>query len=178
MFEALVFTIIDCGFSPRCAREVNDSGQVRIEKIYRIIQDCRLGIHDLSRVETSKRTGLPRFNMSFELGVFLGAKFFAHREKSCLILDKEPYRYQSFVSDIAGQDIAFHEGQIPKMMGEVRKWLNHFSNETLSGESMIIKRYTSFTDHLPALCQKSKLQVKEMTYKDFVRFVGFWVDHN
>ena len=47
--------------------------------------------------------------MPLELGIFLGAKRFGRAEqkgKVCLILDTERYRYQQFMSDIAGQDIS------------------------------------------------------------------------
>jgi hypothetical protein len=36
LFRATVFAVYDCGFNPRCALEVYDSGQVRIEKIMRL----------------------------------------------------------------------------------------------------------------------------------------------
>src|SRR3954465_12360958 len=41
LFEAMVFTIFDCGFRARCALEIDDSGQIRIEKIFNIIAECR-----------------------------------------------------------------------------------------------------------------------------------------
>lgn len=53
LFNAVIFTILACGFCPKCALEVNDSGQVRITKILAIIKECRLGIHDISRTELS-----------------------------------------------------------------------------------------------------------------------------
>jgi len=51
LFDAIVFTIFDCGFIARCALEENDSSVNRIEKIYAIISECRYGIHDISRTE-------------------------------------------------------------------------------------------------------------------------------
>jgi len=63
MFEAIVFAVFDCGFLPRCALETDDSGQVRIDKIFNIIASCKFGINDLSRAELDPATGLPRFNM-------------------------------------------------------------------------------------------------------------------
>lgn len=105
--------MIECGFFPRCAREADDGTEVRIEKINKIIQGCRLAIHDLSRTETDGDPPLPRFNMPFELGIFVGAKAFGNKDqkrKAALILDTEKYRYQRFLSDIAGQDIADHGG--------------------------------------------------------------------
>jgi hypothetical protein len=75
-FRALVFAVRACGFRARCAREVDDGSETRLDKIYRIIEQSRYGIHDISRTELDTWNGLPRFNMPLELGVFLGAKRF------------------------------------------------------------------------------------------------------
>lgn len=110
LFRALIFAVFECGLRARSALEVYDGGEVRIEKIERIVGDCRWGIHDISRTELNAHS-LPRFNMPLELGLFLGARRFgtgAQTRKSCLVLDHQPYRYQEFISDIAGQDIAAH----------------------------------------------------------------------
>lgn len=104
----MVFAIHDCGYIARSALEAEDSAEVRMDKIAKIIKDCRYGIHDISRTEVGADTGLPRFNMPLELGLFLGARRFGSRTdklKACLILDRARYRYQQFCSDIAGQDI-------------------------------------------------------------------------
>ncbi len=130
LFEAIVFAVSDCGFRPRCALEVDDGSQIRIEKIFNIISDCRFGIHDISKTELDEGTLLPRFNMPLELGMFLGAKKYGqgeHRDKTCLILDRESYRYQKFISDISGQDIRSH-GNDPRMsISIVRNWLRSSS---------------------------------------------------
>ena len=76
----MVFTVHDCGFIARCALEEEDASQVRIDKIYNIIAECRYGIHDISRTELDENSGLPRFNMPLELGIFLGAKKFGIEE--------------------------------------------------------------------------------------------------
>jgi hypothetical protein len=99
LFDALVFAVHDCGFLARSAREQDDGSQVRLAKLYEIIGDSRLSIHDLSRTTLDAKNGLPRFNMPLELGIFLGAKKYGgpkHARKSCLILDREPFRYQIF----------------------------------------------------------------------------------
>lgn len=100
IFDAIIFAIHDCGFVARCALEENDSAQVRVEKVYGIISECRLGIHDVSRTELDTALGLPRFNMPLELGIFLGAREFGggrQRQKRCLVLDRERFRYQAFL---------------------------------------------------------------------------------
>jgi hypothetical protein len=48
-FRAIVYTVVRSGFTPRCARERDDAGEVRYEKICRIINDCAFGIHDISK---------------------------------------------------------------------------------------------------------------------------------
>lgn len=61
----------DLGFVARCALEEDDAGEFRLSKIERIIEECRFGINDLSAVALDVVTGLPRFNMPLELGLFL-----------------------------------------------------------------------------------------------------------
>src|SRR5215212_5243999 len=107
LFEAVVFALHDCGYVAHSALEVTDASQVRIDKIGVLIAGCRFGLHDISRTELDATTGLPRFNMPLELGLFLGAKRFGtgkQKRKNGLIMDVDRYRYQKFISDIAGQD--------------------------------------------------------------------------
>ncbi len=180
LFEAAVFTTLDCGFIPRCAKELNDSGQVRIEKIMQIIAECSLGIHDISRTELHVQSGLPRFNMPLELGIFLGAKAFGnvkHKNKSCLILDKEKYRYQTFLSDLSGHDISAHHDQPEKLIESVRKWFTHYSNKMIPGESTLIERYQDFQSDLPRLCRACALKKNELTYVDYLRIAGSWISN-
>ncbi|MCH7713058.1 MAG: hypothetical protein IIC99_05500 [Chloroflexi bacterium] len=103
IFDALVFTIYDCGFVARCSLEEDAAGEARLTKIIDIVSECRYSVNDISRTELDPATGLPRFNMPFELGLFLGARSFGgkvQRAKRCLIIDKEQYRYQQFLSDL------------------------------------------------------------------------------
>jgi hypothetical protein len=128
LFEAIVFAIFHCGFRPRCALEIDDSSEVRIDKVFKIIADCKYGIHDISRTEVTSAAGLPRFNMPLELGMFLAAKRFGtgeQKQKVCLILDSLPYRYQQFISDIAGQDIQVHSNSVQAAITVVRNWLRN-----------------------------------------------------
>ncbi|HEX4077709.1 MAG TPA: hypothetical protein VHX61_02390 [Rhizomicrobium sp.] len=126
MFRAAVFAVIRCGFRARCAQEDDDGGDVRMEKICRIIRECQYGIHDISKTELDASTKLPRFNMPLELGLFIGAKKFGtsgQPAKKILILDRELYRYQKFISDIAGQDVHAHNGTKRQVVLESVNWL-------------------------------------------------------
>jgi len=155
LFEAIVFAVHDCGYVVRSSLEVTDASQVRIDKIASIIGSCRLGIHDISRTELDVETQLPRFNMPLELGLFLGAKRFGsgkHRSKTCLILDIERYRYQKFISDIAGQDIAVHGGNADDAIKAVRKG----SGPPLLGRSrfLVARRSPGATSRFGANCRR------------------------
>src|SRR5690349_21502287 len=178
LFNAIVFVIFDCGFVPRCALEEDDGSQIRVQKIFGIIAQCRLGIHDLSRVEISKSTRLPRFNMPLELGIFLGAKHFGipgQKKKSCLIFDSEKFRYQKFISDIAGQDIKAHINNERILIKMVRDWLTAYSKQSIPSGSIIWKRYQVFNNDLPLLCKELRLNRKELIFNDYVLLVSRWL---
>ena len=51
MFRAIVFAVVDCGYSPRSALEFDDSGDIRLHKIERLIENSKFGIHDISNME-------------------------------------------------------------------------------------------------------------------------------
>ena len=179
LFDAMVFAVHDCGFIARCALEEGDASQVRIDKIYNIIVDCRYGIHDISRTELDKNSGLPRFNMPLELGVFLGAKKFGRNEqkkKNCLILDKEQYRYQQFISDIAGQDIQPHDNNPEEIIIVVRNWLRIASKrQTIPSGSIIWERYQKFRQELPQIAQAFQLEVEELIFNDYTFVLAEWL---
>lgn len=102
LFRAMIFTIECCGFTARCALEVDDAGETRAEKIIRLIRNSQFGVHDISRTELNDN-GLPRFNMPYEFGVFTGLKHSGdkrQRKKALLVFDREPYRYQQFLSTL------------------------------------------------------------------------------
>ena len=124
LFNLTVFIVEVCGFSVRSALEESNSGESRIEKITRIIRESRFGIHDISRTE-SNAAGLPRFNMPFELGLFLGMRSLGgtQSQKVALILDRDRFRYQQFLSDLAGHDISHHDSRSDRLLGAVRDWL-------------------------------------------------------
>lgn len=181
LFNAIVFAVYDCGFVARCALEEDDGSQVRVQKIFEIISRCRLSIHDLSRVELDEDTRLPRFNMPLELGVFLGAKYYGsehQKRKACLILDSEKYRYQEFMSDIAGQDIQAHENDPRIVIKIVRNWLRSYSRTSIPSGSVIWSRYQAFGADLPQLCAELKLDINELIYNDYVLLVSKWLKIN
>lgn len=181
MLWAIVFTVLSCGFSPRSAMEENDAGAIRLDKIKRLIKESRLGIHDISRTELDTTSGLPRFNMPFELGIDLGARAYGSRQltrKKILIFDRDRYRYQQFLSDIAGQDISAHGDSVSNVISKVRGWLNNSqsSGRPLLGADAIEASFTKFIAELPNMCEESQLNHEKLDFGDFVYFAGVWLE--
>lgn len=127
LFRAACFTILACGYAPRCALDYSDSGTVRFTEIVKMITECGLSIHDISRVQLDKDSKLPRFNMPLELGADLGLRLEGsarQRDRKILILDTESHRYDKTLSDISGMDIEAHGDDVGKVIKHVRDWLN------------------------------------------------------
>lgn len=178
LFDAIIYTVMVCRYEPRCALEINDAGTTRIDKIQRLIKECRLGIHDLSRTELSPPHNLPRFNMPLELGLFLGAKYFGNarqKRKLCLILDREQFRYQRFISDISGQDIFSHEDDPHKLITRVRDWLNADGLWKIPGGAILRNGYDQFVKQRPEICKKLQLAESELTFPDRAIVIQEWL---
>lgn len=182
LFEAIVFTIADCGFRPVCARERMNSGQIRLEKITELIRDSRYSIHDLSRTEPDERYSLPRFNMPLELGIALGCRNVGpgrQRRKTLLVLDKRRYRYHKFVSDISGQDISEHANRPSRAVEAVRNWLRTESGlADIPGAEYIVRRYRRFQRDLPRITLLANLNHRRLTFVDYCSTVYKWLEES
>jgi hypothetical protein len=158
---------------------MDDGGETRIDKLYRIVEESRYGIHDLSRTELDPINNLPRFNMPLELGLFLGAKRFGgddQRVKRCLILDVEQYRYQRFISDLAGMDITAHGGDSRRIVRVVRDWLVTVSRRrNLISQDAILRSHERFLDGLPDIARKAGLDPDRLIFADYERLVIAWI---
>ncbi len=171
----MVFAVMDCGYVPRCSLECSDAGNTRLEKLARLIRECPHGIHDISRTELDAENKLPRFNMPFELGLFLGAKFFGQGGKRCLILDRERYRFQKFISDIGGQDPKSHKNAAAALIDAVRNWLaEDIRPIRIPGGKQIHRRFMEFKAEYPSLCQESQLDHARFHFNDYCLLVSLW----
>jgi len=179
MFRAIVFAITRSGFRARCALEVDDASQNRWAAISDIVDQCRYGIHDISRTELDGSPPLPRFNMPLELGLFLGAKRFGdedQKRKRCLVMDTERYRYQRFISDLAGQDIHGHRNDPTECIETVAKWLRIQSRSTkVPGGRAMAREFGAFELVLPELCLGLQLEVDEMTFGDLTTLASEYI---
>lgn len=179
IFYGIVYAIVRSGFRARCALEADDALENRFAKIQNIISECRFSIHDISRTETDGDPPLPRFNMPLELGVFIGARRYGgpeHAEKRALILDTVAYRYQKFISDIAGQDIQYHGGDVTTAIAKTAAWLRNKSRrKTIPGGAAIAAEYEEFNGTLPAILAGLELNLDELTFSDYLSIIESYV---
>ncbi len=131
---------------------------------------------------TDPGTRLPRHNMAFELGLFLGCCEFgdeSQRGKACLIMDRKRYRYRKSLSDLSGRDIQAHEGDPKQAIVIVRNWL--VSQSSLSnrpGGTFVFGQYEHFRKELPRLCRQARRRVRELSFGDYCETVAAWLGVN
>jgi hypothetical protein len=174
LFRAMCFTIIDCGYVPRCALDFSDSGQSRFHKILDLIMACGMSIHDISRVQLDVGTNLPRFNMPLELGADLGLRIKGparQRNRRLLILETQEHRYDITASDLSGQDIEAHHDRDDEVIARVRDWLNagHDGVKPLPGANAIQADYQNYRLAVPSLIEAESLDPYErLPHPDFL----------
>lgn len=116
--------------------------------------------------------------MPLELGIFLGAKRFGNevqKNKRALVLDTEQYRYQRFISDLAGMDIHAHGGEPTRALRETRDWLANVTRRALPSSQNIVRLYDAFQNELPAMAERLEFRFDEIPYVDFERIVTGWL---
>ncbi len=176
MMRAIAFAVAACGYEPACALDESDSGRIRFDKLKALVETCDLSVHDLSRIELSGDAQTPRFNMPFELGLYLGAKHFGgrrQRQKRCLVLAKGRREWAPTMSDLAGVDPAFHGGKPDNAIKAVRDFL-HWTPEhrMLPGETSLIGDHHRFLRDLPKIAEAARQTPEEaMRYRNYVTFL-------
>ena len=147
LLQAILFCVVYLGFEPRLARERDDAGESRLNKIIELIEGSKYSIHDLSRCQAGKRGELYRLNMPFELGIDYGCRQFGgarFAEKRILILEEKPYRYQAAISDLSGCDIQAHGADFAIAIRKVRNWLVGEANLAADAAARIAGAYYDF----------------------------------
>jgi len=159
--------------------EAGDAGDIRLDKIARLITESAYSIHDLSAVELDQTNQLPRFNMPFELGMVIGCKKIArahYARRPMLIMERTAYTSQKCLSDIAGQDLKAHAGSVSRTISIVRGWLLQQSNrKNIPGHVRIQNAFNDFHALLPDLCGEAELEADDISYSDFVTLAQQWL---
>jgi len=149
ILQAILFCILSLGFHPRLATEQNDSAEIRIEKIRKLIEASKYSIHDLSRSIATAIGQHFRLNMPFELGIdYACRQYFGHgREgKRLLIMEATKYSHMQSISDLSGCDFESHEGKFEVAIRKVRNWLVNEASAPRTAPSKIIGDYYDFQE--------------------------------
>lgn len=181
-FRSIVFTVLACEFKPRCSWEQDDTGDVRINKIMAIIEQCKYGIHDLSQENA-------RLNMPLELGIYIGCRQYnpdnKHRDKKYLVFEGNAFNLKKSLSDLSGQDVKTHEDDILTIMQGVRDWLDDKCSKRkgsliLPHGPALKEHFDNFTSSLPDLCAAMNYgwTVDTMTYQDYLYLASPWITAN
>lgn len=121
--------------------------------------------------------------MPFELGLFWGAKEFGttrQKSKISIIMDSKKYRYQKFLSDLAGVDIKPHFNNETIAIREVRNWLyDNFKNNLIPGSQEINRRYNLYEKDLPEIVKVLKKGKKQdLTFNEKRDVIYEWMKIN
>lgn len=184
LLRPLLFTLLFAHLNPRLASERLNSGEARISKIVELIKDSRYAIHDLSRIQARRAGEYFRLNMPFELGLDVGCSSFGTdhlRDKRCLVLEKEPYRYQIALSDLSNSDIAAHHNDPARLVTVIRHWLVNEVGIDLPGPSGLMDAFSLFMaqtyDDLIAKGFAEK-EIPKLPVPELVRYMRGWVGSN
>jgi len=175
LFDALVFAVMACGYHVRCALEENDSGDIRLDKLVRLIRESPRSIHDLSRIELGDNE-LPRFNMPFELGLALGSKRFggaSRKNDRIKIMVAEPYRLPAYLSDLGGNDPAAHHSNPQEVIRIVRNFLHRApGGGIVPGPARLGEEFDRFNSELPTAARRIGFKLEEIGgFKDYRTFL-------
>lgn len=182
LFEAILFTIAATGFRARCALEEDDSGDIRLDKLCRLIGESPFSVHDLSRTVLNQ-DGLPRFNMPFELGLVIGAKRFGTKRfaaKSALVMVSQPYKLPAYLSDFGGNDPHAHRGKVDEVIRIVRQYLGTgIKDIPFPGPRRLLHGFNEFKVALPRLAADYNLTPEEIDplqgYRDYAFFLSAYL---
>jgi hypothetical protein len=182
LFESILFTITASGYIARCALEEENGADIRLDKLCKIIEQCPRSIHDLSRIPLNGGE-LPRFNMPFELGLTIGAKKFgpkSFRDRSAVIMVKEPYILPAYLSDLGGNDPHAHHDEVRSVIRIVRSYLSKGpSGAPLPGPAMLESHLIRFQTQLPIMAAKEGIAQDELdafgAYKDYEYFLSAYL---
>ena len=114
--------------------------------------------------------------MPYELGLDIGCWKYGgkkHRNKKIMILEKEQYNYQKFLSDISGQDIFSHKNDPEILIKKVRDWFSANDSKKLDGPSKIWTAYNQFSAKLTDILKREgykKKDIDTIPIADFIKF--------
>jgi len=93
-------------------------------------------------------------------------------------MDTEAFRYQKFISDIAGQGVSAHDDAPKNAVTAVRDWLRVESGRTDIPDGQIIwRRFSQFQRELPRICGALELnpRILKLKFVDYQHVIYHWL---
>lgn len=178
----MLFTLVYVGLFPRLASEKSDSLEQRIEKILRLIKECKYSIHDLSRLKSAKANEFARLNMPFELGVDYGCRRIAKnhlRSKRSLIFERKRYEIQKALSDLNGVDVKCHNNKPMHTIRALQHWLiETVGLNNVDSPSIIWDEFNQFDANFYERRKAhgySKADLRAMPVPQYIKFIKQWI---
>jgi len=184
LLRPILFTIIYLGFIPRISLESLDSGEPRFNKICKLIEQSKYGIHDLSRIQAKKKGEYFRLNMPFELGLDIGCRKFQQKkysDKKFLILEEKKYRYQAAISDLSNSDIKSHKNKPMIAVRQIRNWFVANGLKGAPSGKIIWYKFTDFITNFHKKRQAERFEkddIYEMPISEYNDFINDWIKIN
>ena len=182
LLQPILFTLVYVGLCPRLASETSDSLEPRIEKILRLIQECKYSIHDLSRLKSQKANEFARLNMPFELGIDYGCRRIAKNHlgiKQSLIFEKKRYEIQKALSDLNGVDIKCHNNKPIHTIRALQQWLiETVGMNDVESPSLIWRKFNKFIEDFSGRRKAqgySKADLRAMPVPQYIEFIKQWI---
>ena len=147
LLEVALFCLVYFGLLPRLASERLEAGENRHDKIIEMIKGAKYSIHDLSKCKSAAEDEVFRMNMPFEYGVDVGLRHSGLpplEQKKFLIFEKDQYDLKAALSDIAGQDVEYHECDFEKVIRKVRDFFRVEAKIAAPGPARLISDYATF----------------------------------
>ena len=143
LFLTVISGLVGLGLTPRCALELPASTD-RLRRIFTLLEQCGSSIHDLSRVQLSRRhPRCPRFNMPFEAGLAT-ALVLQNKSHERFVFESVPYRLQKSLSDLNGADPLIHrdtvKGLLRGLMDAYKRERKEPTFEELFGLYRLVRR--------------------------------------
>jgi hypothetical protein len=133
--------------------------------------------------------------MPFELGMDLGCRYFGTsnnkeydthydwNEKKCLVFERNKNDYDSFISDLSGQDIKSHENDPKKLVRRLQEWLDLILPESrIPSPSAILRKYeeceNSVVIELSTQLEYSREEYDSLPINNFMKAISEWISEN
>jgi hypothetical protein len=127
LLDAVVLSILGCGFLPRIAFEDGSSDELRINRIISALISSRYSFHDLVRCQGEGFSNLSRFNMPLELGMALGIKSILAKDDikhEWFAVVPSHHDYSEYASNLKGYDLKRYDGSEQDLIYKIMCWLH------------------------------------------------------